>query len=101
MSDEWCEPNHQPTPRSPRGPAEAVWHVTKDSRTISCELRNEERIGAGWDVIIRQDGELSFSRRCADEAGARFVANALKQDQVNAGWTDKGVKFSEDEQDLK
>jgi len=60
--------------------------VTKDGHTIACELRNEERLGFGWDVIIRQDGELSFSRRCADEAGARYVANALKQDQVKAGW---------------
>ena len=62
--------------------------MTKDGRTIACELRDDSKTGAGWDVVIRQDGELSFSRRCADEAGARYVANALKQDQMNAGWTD-------------
>jgi hypothetical protein len=62
--------------------------VTKDGRTIACELRNEERLGFGWDVVVVQDGELSFTRRVADEAGARFVADALKQDQVTAGWTD-------------
>jgi hypothetical protein len=31
---------------------------------------------------------LSFSRRCTDEVMARFVANELKQDHVNAGWTE-------------
>ena len=55
---------------------------------MSCELRAESRYGAGFDVVVVQDGELSFSRRCADEAGARFVANALKQDHVTAGWTE-------------
>jgi hypothetical protein len=43
-------------------------------------------IGAGWDCAIRQDDELSFSRRCPDEAFARYVANALKQDHLKAGW---------------
>ncbi len=76
-----------PTARSwARG--EETWRVTRDGRTISCELRDESRLGAGWDVAIRQDGELSFSRRCPDEPLARFVANALKQDQLNAGWID-------------
>src|SRR6185369_14668892 len=61
---------------------ERVWQVVKDGRNIACELHNELRLGAGWDVTIRQDGELSFSRRCADEGAARFVADALKQDQI-------------------
>jgi hypothetical protein len=63
-----------------------VWRVTLNGRVISCELRDETKIGAGWDVCIRQDGELLFSRRCPDEAFARFVANAMKQDQLYAGW---------------
>jgi hypothetical protein len=58
--------------------------VTRDGRVLSCELRDESKIGGGWDVVIRQDGELSFSRRCADESHARFVANALKQDHLKA-----------------
>jgi len=29
--------------------------------------------------------ELSFSRRCPDEAFARYVANALKQDELKTG----------------
>jgi hypothetical protein len=67
---------------------EELWRVSRDGRTISYELRDVQRTGAGWDVLIQQDGELSFSRRCADEALARFVANALKQDHVKAGWTE-------------
>jgi hypothetical protein len=74
-------------PATPRV-GEEVWRVTKGGRTISCELYNEERLGAGWDVAIRQDGELSFSRRCPDEAFARSVANALRQDHLKTGWAD-------------
>jgi hypothetical protein len=59
--------------------------LTRDGRTIACEMYDESSVGAGWDVAIRQDGELAFSRRCADEAGARYVANALKQDHLKAG----------------
>jgi hypothetical protein len=57
-----------------------------DGRTIACELRDESRYGGGWDVVIRQDGELSFSRRCPDEASARYVASAVRPAQINAGW---------------
>ena len=67
---------------------ERVWSVMKDGRTLACELYDESAIDAGWDVAIREDGELSFSRRCRDEAEARFVAGALKRDQIKAGWTD-------------
>jgi hypothetical protein len=88
MNDDWISPDHRPALPVPRARGEEAWRVTKDGRTISCELRNEERTGAGWDVVIRQDGELSFSRRCADEALARFVADGLKRDELNAGWSE-------------
>jgi hypothetical protein len=52
----------------------------------SCELRNDERSGADWDVQIFEDGELLFSRRCVDEKGARFVAAAFKGDLLRTGW---------------
>ncbi len=63
-----------------------TWRVTRDGHTIACELRDESKLVAGWDVAIRQDGELSFSRRCTDEPQARFVADALKQDHLVVGW---------------
>jgi hypothetical protein len=90
MNDDWISPDHRPAAPAPRLRGEEAWHVTKDGHVISCELRNEERTGAGWDVVIRQGGELSFSRRCADEASARFVAHAMKQDHLNSGWTEQG-----------
>jgi hypothetical protein len=64
--------------------------VVRDDREISCKLLDDSRAGAGWDVVVLQDGEWLFSRRCTDETHARFVAQGLKQDQVNAGWTNHG-----------
>ena len=78
-----------PTTLRTRG--EVLWRVTFRQRVLSCELYNESAIGAGWDVAIREYGELSFSRRCPTEAFARYVANALKQVHVNAGWMEELV----------
>jgi hypothetical protein len=78
--------DHVAPVRAKTARGEECWRVTKDGRVLSCELRNEDRLGFGWDVVILQDGELSFSRRCADAAGARFVAEALRQDHLKAGW---------------
>jgi hypothetical protein len=41
----------------------------------------------GWDVVILEDGEPLFSRRCADEKGPRYVAESVKQDLLRTGWT--------------
>jgi hypothetical protein len=65
--------------------------VTLNGRTIACELRDESRYGAGWDVAIREDGELSFSRRCPDEAYARYVAKGLLEDHLRTGWREAGA----------
>jgi len=46
------------------------------------------RPAAGWDVMILEDGEPLFSRRCVDERGARYVAESFKQDLIRTGWTD-------------
>jgi hypothetical protein len=35
---------------------------------------------------------VSFSRRGPEEPGARYVANALKQDQINGGWKEESVR---------
>lgn len=60
-----------------------LWHVTKDGRTLSCELRCDTN---GWDVLVRSSGEALFSRRCMSEDEAKYVANGLKQDELKAGW---------------
>ena len=77
----WKSP--APTPR-PRG--EDVWRLIRDDHVMSCELCDESRDGFQWEVVIRQDGELSFSRRCETERLARYVAGALRQDHLTAGW---------------
>ena len=50
------------------------------------QLRNDSKSGGGFEVTMLQDDELLFSRRCVDERGARYVAQAFKQDTVRAGW---------------
>jgi hypothetical protein len=91
MSD-WnpTPPDWRPTPKpTPRARGEEAWRVTRDGHAIRCELRSDEGVGGGWEVVIRQDGDLSFSRRCANEATARFVGAALLKDHLNSGWTEE------------
>jgi hypothetical protein len=35
-----------------------------------------------------EDGELLFSRLCADERSARFVADSFKQNLLRTGWNE-------------
>jgi hypothetical protein len=50
----------------------------------SCELRDDSKFGAGWDVQVLENGELLFSKRCVDERGARYVAESFKKDFVTS-----------------
>jgi hypothetical protein len=90
MSDDhppFYSPNRPPpTPRQPK-PGEQVWRLAHDGRVQTCELRNDSKAGAGWDVMVLEDGEPPFSRRCVDERGARYVAESFRQDLLRAGWT--------------
>jgi hypothetical protein len=75
-------------PQQPK-PGEEVWRLKHaDGRVQSCELRDAAAAGAGWDVMMLEDGEPLFSRRCADERGARFVAESFKKDLLRTGWTE-------------
>ena len=38
--------------------------------------------------MLLEGDELLFSRRCADEALARYVATSAKQDLLRTGWAD-------------
>ena len=55
-------------------------------RVQFCELRDESKAGAGWDVMVLEDGEPLFSRRYVDERAARFVAESFRQDLLRTGW---------------
>lgn len=76
-------------PRQPK-PGEEVWRLHHaDGRAQSCELRDNSRVGAGWDVMLLEAGEPLFSRRCEDEAFARRVADGDKQDLLRTGWAEE------------
>ena len=77
-----------PLPRQPRPGAE-VWRLHgRDSHVQSCELRDDSRAGAGWDVMLLESGEPLLSRRCGSEQIARYVAEAAKEDLLRTGWTE-------------
>ena len=91
MTDErppFYAPNRAPTPPRQPKPGEQVWRLRNGGRVQSCELRNDSKAGAGWDMMVLEDGEPLFSRRCVDERGARFVAESFKQDLLRPGWMD-------------
>jgi len=84
----WFAPGHHRVgiPRQ-RQPGAEAWRLCHpDGRVQTCELRDESKAGAGWDVMILENGEPLFSRRCADERGARYVARSFKQDAMRTGW---------------
>ena len=62
-----------------------LWRMSNHGRTTSCELRCDAN---AWDVLIRDNGEPVFSRRCASEDEARLVANGLKEDELKTGGAD-------------
>lgn len=76
-------------PRQPN-PGQEVWRMREShtGRVQLCELRNDAAVGAGWDVMLLEDGEPLFSRRCANEHEARYVAAAMKKDLLRTGWAE-------------
>jgi hypothetical protein len=87
--NEWHKPHpDRPAalPREPK-PGEEVWRL-RDSdtgRVQTCELRDNSRAGAGWEVQILEAGEILVSRQCASEREARYVADAARKDQLRTG----------------
>jgi hypothetical protein len=39
-------------------------------------------------VYIFNDGVMEFAQRCANRAGAEFVASAYRRDFLRDGWTE-------------
>jgi hypothetical protein len=75
-------------PRSPqigiprqRQPGEEVWRLRDPEgvRVQTCELRDDSKASAAWDVMLLLDGEPVFPRRCLEERGARYVANPFAE----------------------
>ena len=76
----------QKAARQPR-PGEEVWRLKHAGRVQQCELRDDVQAGAGWTVMLFEGDELLFSRRCPDEALARFVATSTMKDLLRTGWS--------------
>ena len=55
---------------------------------MRCELREDERLGAGVDVQLWLGGELVLSQRQMTADGARFVADSFKKDHLRTGWAE-------------
>jgi hypothetical protein len=90
----WFSPTHKPAgiPRQ-RYAGEEIWRLHDHTGQVpACELRDQSSVGARWDLLISVSGEPSFSRRCGDEYRARFVAEAIRQDNVRGGWVAEGSK---------
>jgi hypothetical protein len=92
MTDnDWNRPHpNRPAalPRPPK-PGEEVWRLldNETGRVQSCELRDNSRAGAGWEVQILAAGEILVSRQCASEREARYVAEAARKDSLRTGST--------------
>jgi hypothetical protein len=81
-------PNHRVGIPRQRTPGVEAWRLHHDGHVQTCELRDDSRAGAGWDVMVLEDDEPLFSRRCVDEQGARYVAESFRQDLLRTGWTE-------------
>jgi hypothetical protein len=80
-------PPVEPVPR-PRQPGAEVWRLRHpDGRALRCVLPDDTVVAAGVEVqLFDGAGELIYAKRCADRAGALYVGNAWKEDNVRGGW---------------
>jgi hypothetical protein len=87
--DDSYKPHPLRAPAAPRTrqPGEEVWRRrdNETGRVQTCELRDNSRAGAGWEVQILEAGEILVSRRRANEQEARYVAEAEKNDSLRTG----------------
>jgi hypothetical protein len=78
---------HRPTSttRQPRT-AEQLWRLGSEGHVMVCELLDNARAGAGYEVRLRKDDELVMGRRCETHGIAVDVAEAFRQDHLRTGW---------------
>ena len=73
--------------RTPRR-GEALWRLSHDGEVLCCELLDDSRAGAGYEVRLRKDDELIVGRRCGTRVEADDVAEAFRQDHLlRTGWS--------------
>ena len=69
----------RPTPQL----RETLWRLHKEGTAASCErLEHVE----GWELVVRNDHDITGTRRHNSERVARHYADALRQDYLRDGW---------------
>jgi hypothetical protein len=69
-------------------PAEVLWVLHRDDKTLRCELRDDMR-RAGWDVQLFETERLMFAQRCPTERSARYLAASIRRERLRDGWVVK------------
>ncbi len=83
---------------TPRALGEKLWCATnRNGRVMVCELRDDSRADAGWEVLLRVNGEIVLGHRSDTEDVARYFAAVFKQDHLRTSWTQR----SNDEDDVR
>jgi hypothetical protein len=78
---------------TPRAQGELLWQAAHDGKTMTCELRDDSQASAGWEVLLRIDGEIVLGHRSHTEDIARYFANVFRQDHVRTGWAEISPKL--------
>lgn len=81
------------TDRQPRR-GEEIWRLSKDGQVLCCELLDDSRAGAGWEVVLRRDDELIVGHRCGSPSEAHHAAKVFAQDHLRQGWIEVAFSFS-------
>ena len=83
----WSPPGAKDQHPKPRPRGDELWRLHKEGSNACCELRDDSSAGAGWELVIRIDDEVTGARRYESEQVARYYADALRGDYVRDGWT--------------
>ena len=70
-------PDHRPAPRA-ASPGFKLWELRNGARVLTCELRDDDRLGAGVDVQLLEDGEQLVSTRCVTGDGAHYCRASVQ-----------------------
>jgi hypothetical protein len=64
-----------------------LWRLERGDDSLACELLDDSLVGAGWEIRLRKNGELTVGHRCGDRAEADYVAGVFRQEHQRTGWS--------------
>ena len=87
MSDDeaFYRPTRKPPPKRVASPGFKQCELRQGNRVLTCELRDDDRAGAGVGVQLLEDRELLASDRCVTADAARYIAQSFKNDHLRTG----------------